>query len=114
MRYQGSWPAKEYLDANPGIKASFLAIAQHLATHGKVEVSERAHMLKGKYRDIWEAKPRGHRILGFRHDSIMYLTNGAPKGNKRSQEADYKIALKMRDDFYAQLQNEERLKQRDE
>jgi hypothetical protein len=103
MRYQGSYPAKDYLEAHSKVKPSLLAIVRRLSTHGTIEVSERGHMLKGKYKDIMELKPGKHRVYGFRHNNNFYLTNGAPKKKAKEQEADFKLALAMRTDFYAKL-----------
>ena len=85
------------------MKPSLIAIVRRLTTHGTIEVSERGHMLKGKYKDIMELKPGKHRVFGFRHNNNFYLTNGAPKKKAKEQAADYKLALAMREDFYAKL-----------
>src|SRR4029077_20525284 len=103
MRYKDTWPAKDYLDANPKVRPTFLAIAKQLADHGRIDVPERGHWLKGRFREILELKPWKHRLCGFRHKNTIYLTNGAPKKGKKEQEADYELALLMRADFFAKL-----------
>ncbi len=94
---RGRHPAKEFVDADSEIKAKFLAIARQLAEHGAILVPSRGHWLKGKYRTILELKPGRGRVFGFMDEAILYLTNGAPKKNKKEQEEDYKRALRVRD-----------------
>ena len=83
------------------VMPSLIAIVRRLATHGRIDVPERGHMLKGKFKDIMELKPGKHRVFGFRDGNNFYLTNGAMKKKAKDQKADYGLALQMRADFLA-------------
>lgn len=96
LNYKGKTPAKDYVDSDGPNKAKLLAIARQLAETGRIRLNSRGHLLKGKHKKIMELKPGASRVMGFRHGSDFYLTNGAPKKKRKEQEKDYDRALTMR------------------
>lgn len=106
MKYRDRFPARDYLNAIPtSVKAAVLAIAQQLADRDEILDWTRFHRLKGEYSDLYEFKPRGHRIFCFHYEQTTYLTNGGPKQNAKAQKSDYDVARNMRLDFIREATN---------
>jgi hypothetical protein len=92
----GRCHAKDYYDATKECRTSLAALAQQVANRGYVgKQPENGHRLKGEYSELYELKPGDHRFMGFRFGRDFYLTNGAPKDDKK-QEKDYAFSLKIR------------------
>jgi hypothetical protein len=79
-------------------KGRLAALAKQVAVKGIVgRVPENGHWLKGKYHDIMELKPSGHRFFGFRDGRVFYLASGVKKDPRgRVQKRDYEFALGLR------------------
>ena len=104
MRYRNRFPALEYvLSLSDEARATFLAYTRHFADFGPLPGESRGRWLRANYRGIYEFKPRQDRVFGFLHEHRLMLTNGAPKKNAKEQRTDYDVAVRMRDDFYANL-----------
>jgi hypothetical protein len=82
------------------VRAKFQAYAEYMAEHGKMPTPEWGHWLHAPYDDLFEFKPKGHRILAFRDGQNLYVVSGAKKANKKKQDADYLIALNLRANYY--------------
>lgn len=107
MRFQGAFPAKEFLAGIAGsegkrVRARMLALAQRMADSGKLAY-EHGHWLDGPYSDLFEFKPYKYRVLAFRRSNYLYVTNAAKKALPKVQNRDYDYALALRDDFLARL-----------
>jgi hypothetical protein len=107
MRQNDVFPAKDYIEsvrAKEGerLRARLLALAQRLADDGKL-AQEHGHWLKEPYSEIYEFKPLAFRFMAFQVEDHIFVTNGAKKASKKRQNADYDIAVAMRDDFLARL-----------
>ena len=102
MRYKNSYPAQQYIEdlASEKVEARLLALASRIAEHGSLPDGTHGHQLGAPYQELFEFKPFGHRFIAFFDDRNIYLTNGAPKKNKKAQVSDYAVAEKMRKDFF--------------
>jgi hypothetical protein len=104
MRYKNSFPAQEYLhdlaSDSEKVEARLLSLAGRIAEHGSLADGTHGHQLGAPYEEIFEFKPHAHRFMAFFDGCNIYLTNGAPKKNKKAQQSDYAIAEKMRKDFF--------------
>jgi hypothetical protein len=104
MRYEGSYPAQDYvLSATGPIRARFLALGRRLGDDGRLPDRSHGHFLEPPYEEIYELKPLSGRVFGFFYKRNLYLTNGAPKKRPKAQESDYKLALRLRKDFFDNL-----------
>ena len=103
----GRCHAREFYDANKACKAGLLAQASQYAATGRVaKVPENGHRLQGEYRDLYEFKPGNFRFIGFRYRDTFYLTNAAHKSPKKKQDRDYRLALRLRTEFIARLEED--------
>jgi hypothetical protein len=104
MRYRNSYPARTFIDGMPkGHRERFFASAVRFANDGRLPSDAMGHYLDPPYAEIYEFKPGGWRVFGFRHAQNLYLLSGAKKKNPKAQESDYIVAENMRVNFLSNL-----------
>jgi hypothetical protein len=99
MYYQGSFPAREYLETVPEDFGRFLQRCEELGDMGRIRLPKHGHWLKGpRYGVLFQFNMEDTRSWGFRTADYFLVLNAAPKDPK-NQERDYEVALEMREDY---------------
>lgn len=98
MRYQGEFPARQFLKQYPEDFARFLYRVQEMGDAGRIALKKHGHPLKGPYRELHQFNMELTRSWGFRVDDV-YVVLHAGKKRTTGQEPDYDRALALRADY---------------
>jgi hypothetical protein len=99
MRYQGSFPARDYLEQVPEDFMRFLRRCEEMGDTGTVRLKAHGHALQGpRYRSLFQFNMEETRSWGFRYEHVYIVLNAAQK-NSKNQEPDYETALELRADY---------------
>jgi hypothetical protein len=102
MATDGRCHAREYFEATPECKKSLLALVNQYAVKGTIgKMPQNGHPLQNEFEGLFCLKPGDHRFLTFRHLQCVYVTNGGPKIDGPQQNADYRLALRFRNEFFS-------------
>jgi hypothetical protein len=99
MRYQGHFPAREFLEGYPDDFARFLFRVEEIGDTGRITLKKHGHQLKGPYRDLHQFNMELTRSWGFRVDDTYVVLSAGLKRTK-GQEPDYDRALALRTDYF--------------
>jgi hypothetical protein len=100
MRYQGTFPAKDFLLGYPEDFARFVQRVREMADTGTILLPTLGHQLKGKYRELHQFKMSLTRSWGVRDSGVYVVLHAGLKKKAKEQVADYERALMLRDNYF--------------
>lgn len=107
MRYNGTFPARDFLRAYPEDYLRFKERCEEMGQTGRIRLPSQGHQLEGAYHELYEFKMPDTRAWGFRVQNVFLVAYAAKKEpKKKKQERDYKTTLAMRADYLTRLSDD--------